>query len=114
MKSTDGYRDITQRWYHSAKWQRRKANQLRKHPLCVMCENAGGIAPATVVDHVVPHQGDINKFWLGSLQSLCLDHHNKTKQQIEQRGYASDIGADGFPSDPDHPFNIASRNRTST
>lgn len=74
-----------------------------------MCLEEGTLRAATAVDHIVPHQGDINKFWLGKLQSLCYTHHSKSKQQIETQGYANDIGVDGFPSDPDHPFNVVSR-----
>jgi hypothetical protein len=72
-----------------------------------MCLHEGKVIPAEVVDHIVPHKGDINSFWLGELQSLCASHHSKSKQQIEDRGFAGDIGPDGFPSDPNHPFNAA-------
>jgi 5-methylcytosine-specific restriction enzyme A len=27
--------------------------------------------PATICDHVEPHRGDVNKFWLGPFMSLC-------------------------------------------
>jgi hypothetical protein len=30
-----------------------------------------------------------------------------TKRQIELHGYCNDIGLDGFPTDPNHPFNKA-------
>jgi 5-methylcytosine-specific restriction enzyme A len=103
------YRDLTQAWYHTARWGARRSYQLRVHPLCAMCLRDGVVERASVVDHVVPHNGEINRFWLGELQSLCVDHHNRSKQQVEHRGYANDIGNDGFPSDPNHPFNIASR-----
>jgi hypothetical protein len=42
---------------------------------------------------------DINSFWLGELQSLCTFHHNSTKKIIEQRGYDTAIGVDGWPLD---------------
>jgi hypothetical protein len=29
------------------------------------------VTPATICDHVEPHHGDVNKFWLGPFQSLC-------------------------------------------
>jgi hypothetical protein len=73
-----------------------------------MCLKENKLEAATVIDHIEPHRGDVNKFWLGKLQSLCLPHHNVTKLQIETRGYSSDIGPDGYPRDPDHPFNVAS------
>ena len=60
---------------------------------------------ASVVDHVVPHRGDWTAFVAGALQSLCDRCHNSRKKQIEVRGYRCDIGIDGYPTDPNHPFN---------
>jgi hypothetical protein len=70
-----------------------------------MCLQDGIVNPARVADHVTPHHGEAYAFWYGPLQSLCFDHHNATKAEIERRGFVLDIGADGFPSDPAHPFN---------
>ena len=42
--------------------------------------------PATICDHVEPHRGDINKFWLGKLQSLCKPCHDGAKREIELNG----------------------------
>lgn len=69
-----------------------------------MCAAVGIVKEATVADHVVPHKGDINLFW-GPLQSLCQQHHSGSKAQQEgRRGYATDIGADGYPTDKRHPW----------
>jgi hypothetical protein len=65
--------------------------------------------PATVADHVTPHRGDWAAFCTGKLQSLCDPCHKSTKVQIEQRGYCCDVGLDGLPIDPNHPFNRAGR-----
>jgi 5-methylcytosine-specific restriction protein A len=88
--------------YGSARWKKRRRAQLREHPLCVMCEAIGRITSATVADHATPHRGDPQLFWFGPLVSLCATHHSGTKQQQETRGYATDIGADGWPIDPNH------------
>jgi hypothetical protein len=37
---------------------------------------------------------------LGELQSLCEPCHNSAKQEIALRGYRSDVGLDGLPTDP--------------
>lgn len=43
-------------------------------------------APATVVDHIQPHRGDMNIFWReGNHQSLCRSCHNSAKQKLERR-----------------------------
>jgi 5-methylcytosine-specific restriction protein A len=91
--------------YSTARWQRRRAYQLRHFPLCSMCEARGLPVPATVADHVTPHQGDSNLFWFGELQSLCAHCHSSRKKQQETHGYQRDIGLDGWPTDPNHPAN---------
>ncbi|MDL2207048.1 HNH endonuclease, partial [Eubacteriales bacterium OttesenSCG-928-N13] len=43
---------------YDAKWQRERLRFLRTNPLCVRCRAEGRLAPATVVDHIVPHRGN--------------------------------------------------------
>ena len=93
------------RWYGLQRWRRRSALQLKQHPLCAMCLEHGVVVPAQVADHVVEHHGDPHLFWFGDLQSLCKNHHDSSKQQIEHAGFVRDIGTDGFPVDDRHPFN---------
>ena len=89
--------------YDLRRWRKIAKQQLRDHPLCTMCLQRGEVVPAAVVDHVVPHKRDSNIFWFGTLQSLCVQHHNGAKQQFEHRGYNTDIGSDGWPTDSKHP-----------
>lgn len=70
-----------------------------------MCLRNGRPTPATVVDHVQPHNGDVNKFYLDALQSLCAPCHDRDKKRVELWGYGSDVGKDGWPIDPNHPAN---------
>ena len=93
------------KWYGLQRWRNRARLQLKQHPLCAMCLEHGVVMPATVAYHVIPHHGDPQLFWFGQLQSLCRDHHNNSKQQLENKGYVNDIGTDGFPVDVNHPFN---------
>src|SRR5262245_57330676 len=95
------------RFYKTARWQRLRKLQLRRHPLCRFCLERGIVTAANVVDHVTPHRGDWNAFVIGELQSLCDPCHKSTKRQIELRGYRTDIGLDGYPTDPNHPFHRA-------
>jgi hypothetical protein len=44
------------------------------------------------------------KFFFGELQSLCKLHHESAKKRDENRGDSTQIGADGWPVDPRHPF----------
>jgi len=92
-------------WYGTAVWQRLRKHQLDTHPLCKMClERDGSPVPATIADHVESHGGDWNKFRLGRLQSLCKSCHDSAKKLVEARGYDTAIGADGYPTDPRHPW----------
>lgn len=96
-------RTAAQRGY-GYKWQQARDGYLAKHPHCVMCLGELGmmdmqpddvvvecarrglpVPVATVVDHSVPHRGDMTIFWDRSLwQSLCARHHDSDKQRIER------------------------------
>jgi|SRR5215468_6480678 len=90
------------KFYKTARWKRLRKLQLMQHPLCKFCLERGIVTAANVVDHVAPHKGIT-----GDLQSLCEPCHNSAKRQVELRGYRLDIGVDGYPIDPNHPFNRA-------
>lgn len=90
-------------WYGTARWHRMRAHQLAIHPLCAICAERGEVVPASVVDHVIPHKGDFDKFVCGKLQSLCKPCHDGDKRVIELRGYSTTIGDDGWPTDRRHP-----------
>ncbi|MCA0996301.1 HNH endonuclease signature motif containing protein [Alloyangia pacifica] len=41
-------------------------------------------APATVVDHIIAHRGDMTLFWdKANWQPLCKSCHNREKQRQE-------------------------------
>jgi len=92
------------RLYGTERWRRMAKHQLRVEPLCAMCLREGrGPVPAHVADHIEPWRGDVNKFWLGKLQSLCVPCHNRHKKNFEKDGFDRAVGLDGYPLDPDHP-----------
>jgi 5-methylcytosine-specific restriction enzyme A len=62
---------------YGPRWRWARAAYLARHPLCVPCQAAGRLAPATVVDHVVPHRGDPVLFWdEANWQGLCKRCHD--------------------------------------
>lgn len=62
---------------YDSKWDKARLHFLAHHPLCAQCEREGRTTAATVVDHVIPHKGDMVLFWdSGNWQSLCARHHN--------------------------------------
>lgn len=75
-------RTAHQRGY-DAKWRRESKAFIALDPWCV------GLGPgctiiATLVDHVIPHRGDMVLFWdRKNWQPLCEHCHNKHKARAE-------------------------------
>lgn len=87
-------------------WRRFRKRFLQEHPLCVMCEQQGLLTGATVVDHIIPHRGDLELFWRdGNHQALCKTHHDSAKQRAEKSGGVVGCTLEGVPIDPRHPWN---------
>jgi len=79
-------RSRTSHLYSHRRWRRIRARHLALEQLCRFCLAEGRVTPATVVDHVTPHRGDMDRFWNGERQSLCATHHSRDKQRAEARG----------------------------
>jgi len=63
---------------YDAKWRRARARFLRDNPLCCKCMRNGRFTPATVVDHIKPHRGDMVLFWdRSNWQPLCKSCHDE-------------------------------------
>jgi hypothetical protein len=60
-------------WYWLQRWRKRAKHQLRAQPLCEMCLARGQVTAACICDHVEPHGGDWNRFWL-TLPAITLAH----------------------------------------
>ena len=81
----DGKEGSTARGY-GYKWQKARERFLREHPLCCYCERIGRVTPATIVDHIIPHEGDDSLMWNESnWQPLCKPCHDSTKKAEEAR-----------------------------
>lgn len=77
---------------YTGRWRKSRLGFLRKHPLCVKCDEQGAIVPATVVDHIKPHRGDKALFWdRGNWQPLCTPCHNR-KTASEDSSFAGGGG----------------------
>ena len=74
---------------YTARWQRARRTFLAQHPLCAECERQGRLTGATVVDHVIPHKGDMVLFWDSeNWQSLCKTCHD-VKTAKEDGGFGN-------------------------
>jgi 5-methylcytosine-specific restriction endonuclease McrA len=69
---------------YDAQWDRAARLFKALRPLCLGCEAIGLIVAAEVVDHVLPHKGDMVLFWdQNRWQPCCRWHHDVVKQQLE-------------------------------
>jgi 5-methylcytosine-specific restriction protein A len=94
--------------YKGARWSRLRLAHLATHPLCARClkMKPRRLTPATVVHHVKEHKGDLTLFYdPANLESLCAQHHDRDAQSEERKGYSTEVGADGWPTDVRHPAN---------
>ena len=65
---------------YDREWQRYRMAFLAFNPSCKMCG-----APATVVDHIIPHRGDDRLFRdPNNHQPICTHCHCSTKQSQEK------------------------------
>lgn len=78
---------------YGSKWRAARELFLREHPLCCFCAERGITSASTVVDHKVPHQGDLKLFWSRrNWQALCTTCHSSEKQRIERAGLMKQTG----------------------
>jgi 5-methylcytosine-specific restriction protein A len=80
----------TQRGY-GYKWQKASAAYLLAHPIAVdwFREHGDRILPAEVVDHIVPHRGDMKLLWDPyNWQGLTKADHDR-KTALEDGGFGN-------------------------
>lgn len=83
-------RDGRHKLYNMKEWRGKngiRKRRLDEEPLCRICLQEGEyidgvwhqkLTPATEVDHIEPHHGDIGKFLdYDNTQSLCKIHHSR-------------------------------------
>lgn len=93
------------RFYSTANWQKIRAAQLAREPMCEACEEA----PATVVDHILPITRGGAKRDPENLQSMCRPcHQDKTNAERAGERWVplkyQGCFPDGSPRDPEHPW----------
>lgn len=68
---------------YGRRWAKARRVFLGRNPFCAEHQRDGGLKLATVVDHIIPHRGDMTLFWdVENWQSLCESCHNaKTRRE---------------------------------
>lgn len=91
---------------YGRRWRKARRQFLADNPYCKMCQDEGRITPATEVDHIEKHDGDVILFWnIENWQGLCAYHHRSVKAEMERSGKVRGAKKDGTPIDPNHPWN---------
>jgi 5-methylcytosine-specific restriction protein A len=70
-------RDTERQRLYGRLWRQRRVSWLAEHPWCEDCREHDVYRAATDVHHVIRHEGDIEKFMTGPLQSLCHGCHSR-------------------------------------
>lgn len=84
--------------YGRKKWKDLRKAVLEAQPLCVYCLRNGFTREADVVDHIVPHKGDLDLFHdIENLQPLCHFHHDSVKAMEENGAVFTRFDEDGYP-----------------
>jgi 5-methylcytosine-specific restriction protein A len=85
------------------RWQQARIGYLSAHPLCAYCAQAGKAVAASVVDHIIPHKGNMSLFWdRDNWQPLCKPCHDSVKAKEEGSGKVLGCDANGLPLWPAH------------
>ena len=75
---------------YTSKWRKVSKAYLAKHPLCECDECQAGklrLRQATVVDHIIPHKGDMTLFWdRSNWMAMAKQCHDK-KTAREDGGF---------------------------
>jgi len=85
------------RLYHDTKWIAARSRYLAEHPHCLGCQAIGQQAQATVIDHIIPHFGNVARFWdVANWQPCCDWHHNSIKATLEKKWLRAELQSDAL------------------
>jgi len=74
---------------YTYRWDKASIQYRKENSLCVSCEANSIVKESEVVDHIVPHKGDMELFWnIDNWQALCKKCHDQ-KTARERRELSS-------------------------
>jgi 5-methylcytosine-specific restriction protein A len=69
------------------RFRRIRLGFLAANPLCVECAKRNILEPSTVLDHKIPHRGDVDLFWdSNNWQALCKPCHDRKSARESDAG----------------------------
>lgn len=79
-------RNLYNKLYNNRRYRRLRSLFLQSNPLCIECKKNNKVVAAEVLDHIIPHRGNVELFWdENNWQSLCKTCHN-AKSGRESKG----------------------------
>ncbi len=96
-RQADRWRGSASERGYNHRWSKARDTFLARNPVCIGCIAIGRVEAATVVDHVEPHRGDVDKFWDTAMwQACCRWHHDSVKQRLEAMYARGVLSIDGL------------------
>ena len=83
VKQYDKARGSAAKRGYGRKWRKESKAYLDMNPVCAECQKAGYVTKATVVDHIIPHKGDMKLFWRRSTGSRCANGVTTGKPDVK-------------------------------
>ena len=89
-KQNEGRLSSAKRGY-DRHWRTYRLAYLAEHAACIACQAEGRLTPATVVEHITPHEGNYQLFWdARNHQPMCKHHADaKTARETNSKRAAS-------------------------
>jgi len=85
MIATD---DSAYKLYHTGRWIKARKRYIEQHPVCECdkCKELGRLRTASVVHHLIPHQGNPVLFWdehnWQAVSKTCHDGYLRAKEKL--------------------------------
>lgn len=102
-------RPNARRRLYDARWQEARAKYLRERPICVLCNKPvkvrshRGDPLVGVVNHKIPHRGDVRLFWDRlNWETQHKGCHDSVQQSYEHTGVMRGCDQSGVPLDSGH------------
>lgn len=95
---------------YDARWRAESKAFLKVHTHCAYCLERNKRVRSTIVDHKIPHRGDIRLFWdKRNWQPMCRTCHDAAKQREERQGRVIGCDEQGIPLDKNHHWRGSAR-----
>lgn len=90
-RQADARRPSPREQGYDSRWEKARRIYLAQHPLCVRCEQQGRVTLAVILDHTIPHKGNVALFWNEkNWEGLCV-HCNAVKTASEDGAFGNPI-----------------------